>query len=186
MCSRASTPIQLCNSSPSLPFGYPFESNETSIRSPLVLTTCTLLRRVALRLPYSSTLNLDGNYSFWTTTINKFNILDGNYPNSCITQAIYITTYRLVERGYGQNGRKYGKTWVVDGKRDREIQKQASLVDPSENGGGRMSGGGCRRRTTPREKLEKWCGEIERVFGDFKGREQRERNGGRIYIGYGV
>ncbi|GMN73860.1 hypothetical protein TIFTF001_056144, partial [Ficus carica] len=30
----------------------------------------------------------------------------------------------------------------------------SSLVDPSENGGGRMSGGGGRQRMEPREKFE--------------------------------
>ncbi|GMN62642.1 hypothetical protein TIFTF001_031721 [Ficus carica] len=58
MCSQASTPIQLCNSSPSLPNGCPFVSNETSIRSPFDLTMWTLLKRVALRLPSPSGLNL--------------------------------------------------------------------------------------------------------------------------------
>ncbi|GMN47249.1 hypothetical protein TIFTF001_016431 [Ficus carica] len=59
MCSRASTTIQLCNSSPSFPNGCPFASNGTSIRSPFVLTTWILLIRVALRLPSSSGLNLE-------------------------------------------------------------------------------------------------------------------------------
>ncbi|GMN57739.1 hypothetical protein TIFTF001_026853 [Ficus carica] len=58
MCSRASTQIQLCNSSPSFPNGCPFASNETSIRCRFVLTWWTLLIRVAFRLPSSSGLNL--------------------------------------------------------------------------------------------------------------------------------
>ncbi|GMN27658.1 hypothetical protein TIFTF001_001758 [Ficus carica] len=58
MCYRVSTPIQLCNSSPSFPNGCPLASNAISIRSLFVLTTWTLLIKVALRLPSSSGLNL--------------------------------------------------------------------------------------------------------------------------------
>ncbi|GMN18909.1 hypothetical protein TIFTF001_042777 [Ficus carica] len=65
MYSRASTPIQLYDSSPSFPNGCPFTSNETSIRSPFVLTMWTLLMRVALRLPSSSGLNLEGRLAAW-------------------------------------------------------------------------------------------------------------------------
>ena len=40
------------------------------------------------------------------------------------------------------------------GKRERESHV-SSLVDPSENGGGRVSGGGGRRRMESREKFER-------------------------------
>ncbi|GMN66890.1 hypothetical protein TIFTF001_035955 [Ficus carica] len=42
----------------------------------------------------------------------------------------------------------------VGGERERE-SRVSSLVDPSENGGGRVSGGGGRRRMDPREKIER-------------------------------
>ncbi|GMN52620.1 hypothetical protein TIFTF001_021776 [Ficus carica] len=40
------------------------------------------------------------------------------------------------------------------GERERE-SRVCSLVDPSENGGGRVSGGGGRQRMEPREKFER-------------------------------
>ena len=125
------------------------------------------------RTEYSQLNNLQnqhfGRNLLSTTTINKINILDEKFPNPCITQAIYITTYRLVERGYRRS-----VEWVRAecGERERE-SRVSSLVDPSENGGGRVSGEGGHHRMEPREKFERWDrerrrGEIEWVFGDFK------------------
>ncbi|GMN70181.1 hypothetical protein TIFTF001_039227 [Ficus carica] len=44
--------------------------------------------------------------------------------------------------------------WAECGERERE-SRMSSLVDPSENGGGRVSGGGGHRRMEPREKFER-------------------------------
>ena len=71
-------------------------------------------RILAIRTECSQFNNLQNQHFGWnilsTITINKINILDKKFPNPCITQAIYITTYRLVERGYGRSvARERGK-----------------------------------------------------------------------------
>ncbi|GMN61261.1 hypothetical protein TIFTF001_030417 [Ficus carica] len=88
--------------------------------------------------------------TFWTEHfINNHNQQNQHFgrkfPNPCITQAIYITTYRLVERGYERSAE-----WVRAecGERERE-SRVSSLVDPSENGGGPVSGGEGRQRMEP-------------------------------------
>ncbi|GMN60224.1 hypothetical protein TIFTF001_029331 [Ficus carica] len=143
MCSRASTPIQLYNSSPSLPNGCPFVSNETSIRSPFDLTMWTLLRTVALRLPSSSGLNLVDLSSVGTS--------GGRSGRECRRSA------KCGER----ETEKWRRSWAA---REREKGKNkggrgrgrvSSLVDLSENGGGYVSGGGGHRRMDPREKFER-------------------------------
>ena len=63
--------------------------------------------------------------TFWTeisqstATINKINILDGKFPNPCLTQARYISINRIVERGYGRSGREC-RGWRNGGERERE------------------------------------------------------------------
>ena len=63
-----------------------------------------------------------------------------------------------MERGYGQSGRNLGQHGLWAAREIGKVQKQASVVDPSENGRGRVRGGGCHRSLN----------EIERVFDDFK------------------
>ncbi|GMN66876.1 hypothetical protein TIFTF001_035933 [Ficus carica] len=60
----------------------------------------------------------------------KYDVVDGNYPYLCFTQAIYITTYRIVERGYGKSGRKFGTTRVVGGERNWESLKTSVVGGP--------------------------------------------------------
>ena len=69
---------------------------------------------------------LDGNF-----TINKINILDGKFPNPCLTQARYISTYRIVERGYGWSGREC-RTRRNSGEREKEkgleLEREGGMV----------------------------------------------------------
>ena len=60
----------------------------------------------------------------------KYDLVDGNYPYSCITQAKYISTYQIVERGYGQSSRNFGTTRVVGSKRDWESPKTSVVGGP--------------------------------------------------------
>ena len=75
--------------------------------------------------------------TFWTeisqstTTINKINILDGKFSNPCLTQARYISTYRIVECGYGRSGREC-RGQRNGGEREREkgleLEREGGMV----------------------------------------------------------